>query len=382
MPAAKRERRRTYALYATLALLFLISFTYRALDITERVGDLRHGAEYARDPFDIDLPGWELEGVEPEAAAAGLRRGDTIRAVNGNPVHPTGVDLWRPLRNSRAGDRLTVDVVRGPDASGEPFRAAVVLEPLRAGSPSTSELVSVALVNVTLPLVCMLLGFWVAAVRVGDPRAWVLLFLMLSVGEFAGGNFRMLYGSESFFQPIAGAYQPILANLWPTAMLFFAIYFPDRLAIDRRFPWIKWILIAPILLRIIALNPVFEFMASRDPTGALALHRALEPTGLLVGLSFPVFIAAFFAIMGYRTVTERNADARRRLLLLNAGAAVSLAPGIALLIYAFARGGDSIPDWLIFTILGILFIFPLTMAYVILVHRAMDVSVVVRQGVQ
>src|SRR5688572_32554491 len=76
MPAAKRERRSTIVLYAALALLLLISATYRALDITERVGDLRHGAEYARDPFDIDLPGWELEGVEPEAAAAGLRRGD------------------------------------------------------------------------------------------------------------------------------------------------------------------------------------------------------------------------------------------------------------------------------------------------------------------
>ena len=49
--------------------------------------------------------------------------------------------------------------------------------------------------------------------RVGDPRAWVLLFLMLSVAEFAGGNFRMLYGSDSFFQPIAGAYQPILRRV-------------------------------------------------------------------------------------------------------------------------------------------------------------------------
>ena len=35
-----------------------------------------------------------------------------------------------------------------------------------------------------------------------------------------------------------------------------------------------------------------------------------------------------------------------------------------------------------FPILGFLFLFPLTMAYVIVVHRAMDVRVVVRQGVQ
>src|SRR5688572_23929978 len=139
MPAAKRERRSTYALYAALALLFLISATYRALDVTERVAELLHGTEYVRDPFDIDLPEWELEGVEQESAEAGLRRGDTIRAINGNPLRPTGVDLWRPLRKARAGDRLTVDVLRGPDASGEPFRAAVVLSPLRDGAPPRSR---------------------------------------------------------------------------------------------------------------------------------------------------------------------------------------------------------------------------------------------------
>ena len=41
-----------------------------------------------------------------------------------------------------------------------------------------------------------------------------------------------------------------------------------------------------------------------------------------------------------------------------------------------------IPDWVVIPVSVLLFIFPLTMAYVIVVQRAMDVSVVVRQGVQ
>jgi hypothetical protein len=95
MPAAKREL--DAVLYGVLALLFIISATYRAFDIAERVRELRNPSEYVRDPFDIDLPGWELQGVEAEADQAGLQRGDTIRAINGQPVRPTGVDLWRPL---------------------------------------------------------------------------------------------------------------------------------------------------------------------------------------------------------------------------------------------------------------------------------------------
>src|SRR5688500_13508908 len=142
MPPAKREL--DAVLYGVLALLFIISATYRVFDITERVRELRSGADYVRDPFDIDLPDWELQGVEREAEEAGLRRGDTIRAINGRPVRPTGVDLWRPLRTARAGDRLTVDAVRGPNATGPPVSASIVLQSFRAQPPGTLELVYLA----------------------------------------------------------------------------------------------------------------------------------------------------------------------------------------------------------------------------------------------
>jgi phosphoserine phosphatase RsbU/P len=47
---------------------------------------------------------------------------------------------------------------------------------------------------------------------------------------------------------VAIAYQSLLANLWPTAMMLFGIYFPERLALDRRWPWAKWLVIAPVLV--------------------------------------------------------------------------------------------------------------------------------------
>ena len=49
---------------------------------------------------------------------------------------------------------------------------------------------------------------------------------------------------------------------------------------------------------------------------------------------------------------------------------------------ALSLGVRSFPDWVYLIIIGPLLLFPLTMAYVVVVHRAMDVRVVVRQGLQ
>jgi sigma-B regulation protein RsbU (phosphoserine phosphatase) len=380
-PMASSQPRTPYVLYAALALLFLISATYRVIQIAEGVGELRNGREYVRDPFDIDLPEYVLVAVEEEAARAGLARGDRIVGINGRPIHYSGTDLWVPLRAARAGDRLAVEATRVVDGRSTTRSASIVLQPMRSGAPTALEVASFLVLNVTMPIVCMALGFWVAAVRVRDARAWLLLFLMLSVAEFAGGSLRLLYGRQDFFQPLAATYQPVLANLWPTAMLLFAIYFPERLPLDRRVPWIKWLVIAPVAVRVIGTNPVFEYLAQRNPSAALNLHRALEPTASYVGPAYLAFILAFLAIMGYRTFTERQPDARRRLLLLEAGAAISFLPALAFLV-AFAAGMRTFADWIAFPILAFLFLFPLTMAYVIVVHRAMDVRVVVRQGMQ
>jgi sigma-B regulation protein RsbU (phosphoserine phosphatase) len=173
--------------------------------------------------------------------------------------------------------------------------------------------------------------------------------LVLSLAEVGGGYFRTLYGLQDIFQPVAAAYQPLLANLWPTAMLLFAISFPERLAFDRRFPWLKWTVIAPIVLRVVALNPIYDFIARRDPDAARRLHDALAPTEAYLGTSYGLFILLFLAIMGYRTITERQPDARRRLRLLVTGAALSVTPIFALLLIVggpteLRRLGHSFPS--------------------------------------
>jgi sigma-B regulation protein RsbU (phosphoserine phosphatase) len=85
-------------------------------------------------------------------------------------------------------------------------------------------------------------------------------------------------------------------------------------------------------------------------------------------------VVVFFVILGYRTATASNRDARRRLLLLAGAAAVSFIPVILFIGLRFADVG-----WTALVLVALFLIFPLTMAYVIVVHRAMDVRVAIRQ---
>ena len=259
-----------------------------------------------------------------------------------------------------------------------------MLQPLRTGPASAIDWATFSLLSLAMPYACLALGFWVAAVRVRDRQAWLVLFLLLSMAEFASSErlFRTIYGRRDFFQPIAASYQPLLANLWPTFMLLFAIYFPKRLWLDRRLPWLKWIIVVPIVVRTIGTNLVMDIVMRRDHQAALRLDRWFELSTAPVGFLQIASLALFFVIMGYKTFTAPTPDARRRLLLLDAGALAAIAPLVAFVLIGIAGYTVGSDEWVLLPLLGALFMLPATMAYVIVVERAMDVRVVVRQGVQ
>lgn len=205
---------------------------------------------------------------------------------------------------------------------------------------------------------------------------------MLSFPEFASSQFLTLYGRDDLAEVIFDIYNGLFVNIGPTALLLFAIYFPERLDLDRRAAWAKWLVIGPSLFRV-SLDPIIMSLQRHHSARALDLVRMLA---LPLKFSPPMRLAAlelllFFAILAYRTLTAATRDARRRLLLLDAAAAVSLAPVIVWLTLREAFG-IAVPEWLQSLALALLLVFPLTMAYVIVVHRAMDVTVVIRQGLQ
>jgi sigma-B regulation protein RsbU (phosphoserine phosphatase) len=378
MPAEKRwlTRRRLYVL---LFLILAISLTHRLRYGVDLAGFVLAG-DVARDPFDLRLPAFEITGLEPESEAAGLRVGDLIVEVEGRPLDGAAV-FYRTLRELGVGDRLTLTVQTETPRGPERNIASIDLQSLFGEQPSAALWANLLFISLVIPFSCMALGFWVAAVRIQDKLAWLLLLLMLSVAEFLGVDPRTLYGRTDIFQPIAAIYQPLLANLAPTAMMLFGIYFPDRLPFDRRFPWAKWLVMAPILFRVAGTSAITDALFSHHLAAAAAVARAFRPMAGYVAVLHLIAVLLFFGLLAYKSLTASDADARRRLLLLDAGTALAVFPLVIALVASAAIGGTvgGIPA---LVALSLLFLFPLTMAYVIVVHRAMDVRVVIRQGLQ
>jgi sigma-B regulation protein RsbU (phosphoserine phosphatase) len=233
-------------------------------------------------------------------------------------------------------------VIERPDGTRVPI--AIRLAPQRLHPASVSEWILDIALQLAFPLFCLILGYWVAAARPHDRNAWLLLALMISL---------------EFLVPIGDRQEPwwllsliwvmLAGYAWPIFMMLFGVYFPERSAIDRRWPWVKWtvalLAVATSLVMMffqLAKEYNFEFIGPlRDFIGPLDKVRTYVSMAA---------ISVFFANLGEKSGTASNKDARRRIRLVLLGAGAGLTPSLIVLIIGLARGVDfqyGSPAWLL-----------------------------------
>jgi sigma-B regulation protein RsbU (phosphoserine phosphatase) len=366
--------------YAALALLFVLAGAYHIRSVAYEFPNFFrfHVVAY---PF---VPEYQrgrtlVEFVSGTARRAGLEINDVLLAVNGRPM--TGLAVFGDaIRFAKPGDPLTVQILR----PGESAPRSATIQLWEAAAPSFSlPAASIYAMKLVAPTLCMLLGFWVAAVRPRDPSAWCLLLIMLFFSTFYSA------GVESWgrgVRDVAEAYRSAMGNLWPVAMLLFGVYFPEPFP-EEDPAWWKWLkralvalLIFSCLLNVIARVGELESFAAVAP-----LSAALEHGNIVAFILSFVAIGAFFACIAVKKGQAITPDAKRRLRLLYAGSTISMAPACVLFTIQNIKGGELeqiLPEWFVLSALSIMLLFPVTLAYVIVVHRAMDVRVVIRQGLQ
>lgn len=384
MPSAPSSltQQRTLVQYVALAVLFFIAVVYQVL-YTECQFPVRFIHPNAAGwPFLVGAASNDMtiDFLRPEGKAAGLHSGETLVAVNGRPVTGTAV-YGEIIAHARAGDQLEVTV----RAKGEPASAerTVSLKLERRG-PERRPLVAVMLL-VAMPVFCLLLGFWVAAARVRDPLAWLLLALMLSF--------------PASFHPFAESWGPglrdfgmifhsLFGGLLVFWMLLFGIYFPEPFPADARrrwWDWCKWAFGVPLVLDVVV-SVVISVGLMENYAAVMSLAEAWRYTQRPLVVCAYGAMSTFFACLWTKSSMMISRDAKRRLRLMYGGAFLAFTPLLVLEIvgpvFHHAQVETYFPQWVFLSAYALVFLFPVALAYVILVHKAMDVRVVIRQGLQ
>ena len=375
-----RAKNRPIFQYVALALLFALASAYQVRSVMYAFPNFFH-LQVVADPFNpVYAKGRPiLTFVVKSARQVGLRDNDVLLAVNGRPL--TGLAVFgEAIRNAHPGDALTVQVLRPGETN--PRLVTVALE--QANGPGFSlPAASILAIKLVVPSFCILLGFWVVAVRPRDPSAWCLLLIMLFFSAFYSA------GVESWgpvVRDVAQAYRIAVDTAWPIAMLLFGLFFPEPFR-EKDPAWWKWskrIVITLLVLSCVA-NVIVGLGELENFASVASISAALDRFSRIDFLVSFVAISGFFACISVKMGKAVTPDAKRRLRLLYTGSTISMAPACLLFVVQNIKGGDLeqiFPEWFVLAALSLMLLFPITLAYVIVVHRAMDVRVVIRQGLQ
>ena len=363
--------------YVLLVVVTALSLVFTVQGITAVLRETFSGARVARMPFQS---GWDLHRpvqIQAEAAAAGISPEVRVDAIDGRELSSERVML-EEVRRARAGDPIRVALTL---PSGQHRVATFRLASVLANGPVPSWL-HVLAVNVLLltifPIFCMVLGCWVVVAKPRDPNAWLLLGIFYF---FPTTLFSSIYwsGAVVYWSALWG---DVLQAAGPVSIMFFGIYFPERVDWDIRRPWLKWVIVGP-LLAMLAIHLIYTagYLVQFDPIRMLA--RGMRPLNRLENLFVFLAITAFFVSISQKLRATMAPDARRRLRVLYWGASIANGPISLLVVYSLVRNKEisqDVPQGLLLAALTGFALFPLTLAYVVVVQRAMDVRILIRQG--
>ena len=366
---------KTQLLYALLGLFIVASMTYYVMGLIGVCQQVAHIDTHPRYPFDTGDDNDTVTTLKPEATAAGLLKGDRLVTFNGQPFH--GNDQWIDVLAGgkdglRSGDTLPLTIRR---ADGTLHDLKIILthrERLR-----TALIISAFVVEMLPPLICLFIGYWVAWARPFDWNAWLILFLMTMV-EVVFDEPNWFPGAWHVF---LGAWYLTFQALGILALLMFGINFPERWRVDVKLPWLKWLIIVPISLcfpLLVWLGWLQNFHQERIGAHITAIGRGIDqvlnPLNLLC-------VLVYWAAILDKLRSATTADARRRMRVLCAGSVM----GLGSLLVVFVLLPHFFPDqqkMQLIRLAGAFLItaFPFSLAYVVVVQRALDVRILVRMG--
>ncbi len=322
------------------------------------------------------VTGLRVTSVYPDSPAqrAGLRVGDILLTLDGQGVAPPNgsTTLDRLWLRSHPGETVHFTVQRAGEAAplsiSPVFRHAV-----GAGDVSLAER-GASHILLLYPLPFLVVGLAVLFLRVEDGNAWRLAGVFAGFIAVPSTPFACLIAPEGLRQFLYG-YNALLSGLVPGLFYFFFAVFPTRSPMDRRLPWLKWVLL--VLCASLRWGNFGEGGAEALPFLRYFFSRqSLDLTRTIAGWgSIPLGIVSLVSNL----ISVTSVDERRKLKVMLWGTVVGVFPALAISLPFDLMHRDK-PFWLTFTEVLFLFVFPASFAYAVVKHRVMDIPVLLRRS--
>ena len=370
-------------LRALLGLFILASMSYWIAYVTDGWEMNLHWDRHVNLSLDFDNDTHAITRVDAAARKVGLAVGDTVTGLNGAPY--SGISQWTEIAmTARPGDTLDVEYTR---SSGGKAMATITLPQAARSHPKVALWLIVTrslVVYALFPLISLLVGYWVVLAKPQDRNAWLILLILTFPSCLNESGFA--YGTPLLVR--AFWYEAIQLLASP-ALLLFGIYFPERSRIDRKVPWLKWVVILPILLFAGIVYPALykeyflggNFLANASPVWGKVIGSA----NAVVNFLNLACVLLYLLITLDKLRSASTEDARRRLRVLTVGMTIGVGSLLIIFVllphFGISYSGDSTSAfWLAFLGMTLFMAAPFTLAYVVLVQRAMDVRVILRMG--
>ena len=315
---------------------------------------------------------------------AGLRAGDRILAVDGQPLL-TIYPFWDAVDRGQPGATVTLAVNRPEDLEVRLIRVqleAPVVPTSIGGAPITAARLAALNVLSFYPIPFLVVAGVVLMQRFHDRHAWLVAILFASL--IAGARPLDL---EPIIHPALRkplvAYCLLFTAVPPGALYCLFATFPERTPVDRHAPWLKFALLGlPLLLG--ACLAIATLLSNETPF-------YLRPRGRSPAVeAWVVFVSGVHAVIGYGlglvslgwNAFRGGSETRRRTRVMLWGTAGAILPFLIVASYAITRDVDFIdlPFWVWSGAIMALFLLPLSIAYAVVKHRVLEIPVLLRRS--
>jgi sigma-B regulation protein RsbU (phosphoserine phosphatase) len=360
--------------YILLGMLLLWALIAQGTFSGSAIYNQALSGKYGRLPFGFHDYSTVIRYLAPNYQGSGIKVGDEVLALDGEKIE--GFEQISAFRSRLQTDRTVIVTVKHREAAeSKTFDVPIALLPDEQAALGWTYVIGIFVV---LPVICLLVGFYIAFARPLDPLAWITMAMLASIGQVEGASISWAIWPP--WRELSLIYHALLSSTWPLWMLLFAFYFPVPFPFLRERRWVIYaISFVPALLA--AMGIYGGLMQGRHLADLRWLSTFSQRINTPILILFTAYISAFFFCLGMKTKQLTTSDASRRLKVLMTGCGVSFTPLIPLVL-GQAGVVPMLPPWLAVLCLLMLVFFPLTMAYVIVVQRAMDVRMVVRSGLQ